>query len=129
MDTKIFDYLKTCRAHFEVRHYLGAADSVAEAKDGSAAYLTLGWVRVPLLHLITKNNGVEGEFAILDDYKQRMGALRLKIALNHRNEARPLFAQSTRSPAQVLPLPQTGARSLLERSLMASRVQDSPDGD
>jgi hypothetical protein len=32
-------------------------------------YLTLGYVRVPLLHLITKNSGIDGEFIILDDFK------------------------------------------------------------
>ena len=32
-------------------------------------FLTLGYVRVPLLHLITKNNGIDGDFVILDDYK------------------------------------------------------------
>lgn len=86
MDTKIFDYLKTKRAVFEVRHYLNDGDE----------YLTLGWVRVPLLHLITKNNGIDGEFNILDDYKQKMGCLRLRIALNHHNSARPLFQASTK---------------------------------
>ena len=32
-------------------------------------YITLGYVRVPLLHLITKNNGIDGDFVIFDDYK------------------------------------------------------------
>jgi hypothetical protein len=32
-------------------------------------YITLGSVRVPLLHLITKNSGIDGEFVILDDFK------------------------------------------------------------
>lgn len=36
----------------------------------SEEYLTLGYVRVPLLHLITKNNGIDGDFVILDEYKQ-----------------------------------------------------------
>ena len=63
MDTKFFDYMKTKRAVFEVRHDIEPGD---EANDN---YLTLGFVRVPLLHLITKNNGIDGEFLILDDYK------------------------------------------------------------
>ena len=65
--------------------------------------MTLGYVRVPLLHLITKNNGIDGDFMILDDYKQKMGALSLKIALNHHNTQRPLFAGSTRMPNQLPP--------------------------
>jgi len=48
-------------------------------------YIVLGYVRVPLLHLITKNNGIDGEFVILDEYKQKMGTLRLRISLNHHN--------------------------------------------
>lgn len=35
----------------------------------SSDYITLGYVRVPLLHLITKNNGIDGDFVIFDDYK------------------------------------------------------------
>lgn len=33
-------------------------------------YIVIGYVRVPLLHLITKNNGIDGDFVIFDDYKQ-----------------------------------------------------------
>lgn len=40
-------------------------EDVKEACD----YLILGHVRVPLLQLITKNNGVDGEFSILDEFK------------------------------------------------------------
>ena len=89
MDTKIFDYLKSKRAVFEVRHYIQPHSNIES--DPSDNYLTLGFVRVPLLQLITKNNGIDGEFIILDDYKQKMGTLRLKIALNHHNLQRPLF--------------------------------------
>ena len=64
-------------------------------------FFTLGYVRVPLLHLITKNNGIDGDFVILDDYKQKMGALSLRICLNHHNSQRPLFAGSTRMPNQI----------------------------
>lgn len=88
MDTKIFDYLKTKRCIFEVRHYIAPASN---GENGEDDYLTLGWVRVPLLHLITKNNGIDGDFVILDDYKQKMGSLKLRIALNHHNLSRPLF--------------------------------------
>ena len=92
MDTKIFDYLKTKRAVFEVRHYINSQTSalndrvsVDENQMEGEDFITLGYVRVPLLHLITKNNGIDGDFVILDDYKQKMGALSLRIALNHHN--------------------------------------------
>lgn len=100
MDTKIFDYLKSKRAVFEVRHHIlstGTRRSM-EVDDSNGDYITLGYVRVPLLHLITKNNGIDGDFVILDDYKQKMGALKLRIALNHHNSQRPLFSGSTRMP-------------------------------
>lgn len=42
-------------------------------------YIVLGYVRIPLLNLITKNNGIDGDFYILDDYKQQMGTLKLRI--------------------------------------------------
>ncbi len=64
MDTKIFDYIKTKRAVFEVRHYI-----TTDENDTDPQYITLGYVKVPLLHLITKNNGIDGEFNILDEYK------------------------------------------------------------
>ena len=106
MDTKIFDYLKTKRAVFEVRHYIVSSEDNMRSYnlDNDTAtmdrcnYITLGYVRIPLLHLITKNNGIDGDFVILDDYKQKMGALKIRIALNHHNTQRPLFAGSTRLP-------------------------------
>ena len=76
MDTKIFDYLKTKRAVFEVRHYImGERQTMTKMYDDDNAlsgqdFITLGYVRVPLLHLITKNNGIDGDFVILDEYKQ-----------------------------------------------------------
>lgn len=48
MDTKIFDYLKTKRAVFEVRHYLNPSARVDDGQPDDN-YLTLGFVRVPLL--------------------------------------------------------------------------------
>ena len=48
-------------------------------------YIILGFVRVPLLQLITKNNGVDGDFSVFDEFKQKMGSLRLRITLNHHN--------------------------------------------
>ena len=55
-------------------------------------YIILGFVRVPLLQLITKNNGVDGDFPIFDEFKQKMGNLRLRITLNHHNSQRPLYS-------------------------------------
>ena len=111
MDTKIFDYLKTKRAVFEIRHYINghcdglndktSSDALSQHMGEGQDFITLGYVRVPLLHLLTKNNGIDGEFVILDDYKQKMGALSLRIALNHHNSQRPLFSGSTRMPNQV----------------------------
>ena len=107
MDTKIFDYLKTKRAVFEVRHYIMPERQPMtkmydnEQRMSEQDYITLGHVRVPLLHLITKNNGIDGDFVIMDEYKQQMGALKLRIALNHHNTQRPLFSGSTRLPNQV----------------------------
>lgn len=103
MDTKIFDYLKSKRAVFEVRHYMmeNAKQNagVMEARERRTTtnssemtnesegvdFITLGTVRVPLLHLITKNSGIDGEFVILDDFKQKMGALKIRVTLNHHN--------------------------------------------
>lgn len=96
MDTKIFEYLKNKRAIFEVRHYIvesqrqkvqkmresGMMDDFNMRKTdddvlsqdtvgdeqvlGQCDYIVLGHVRVPLLQLITKNNGVDGDFTIFD---------------------------------------------------------------
>ena len=102
MDTKIFDYLKTRKAVFELRHYItGDQTSHSDPALQKANFITLGYVKVPLLHLITKNNGIDGEFVVMDDYRQKMGALRLRIALNHHNTQRPLFAGSTQIPNQI----------------------------
>lgn len=59
-------------------------------------YITLGTVRVPLLHLITKNNGIDGDFVIFDDYKQQMGSLKLRISLNHHSNKRPLYSETNK---------------------------------
>jgi len=42
-----------------------ADDDVIDQCD----YIVLGYVRVPLLQLITKNNGVDGDFTIFDEFK------------------------------------------------------------
>lgn len=92
MDTNIFEYLKNKKAIFEIRHYIiegrhtaamvatesdqkSQASSQAEENEekdimNECDYIVLGHVRVPLLHLITKNNGIDGDFVIFDEYKQ-----------------------------------------------------------
>lgn len=112
MDTKIFDYIKTKRAVFEVRHYI-----TKDENDTDPQYITLGHVKVPLLHLITKNSGIDGEFNILDEYKQKMGCLRLRISLNHHNNARPLFQGSNKTQSNATQRPGT----LIDRSLKDTR--------
>ena len=124
MDTKIFEYIKTKRAVFEIRHYLIPdrqqttmtrmlqPDDIEQDSKHTGNFITLGYVRASLLQLITKNNGIDGDFVIMDDYKQKMGALKLRIALNHRNTQRPLFAGSTKIPNQMsLSKPLAGSMS------------------
>ena len=128
MDTKIFEYLKNKRAVFEVRHYIVESqrqkleklrlsrqmfgddfnerdsdeESQATVHDDDVLdqcdFIVLGHVRVPLLQLITKNNGVDGEFNIYDEFKQKMGSLKLRITLNHFNSQRPLYQTSNKLP-------------------------------
>ena len=69
-----------------------------EDVQGHCDFIVLGHVRVPLLQLITKNNGVDGEFTIFDEFKQKMGALKLRITLNHHNSQRPLYSTSNKIP-------------------------------
>ena len=97
MDTKIFEYLKNKRAVFEVRHYIieSTKQKIAKMRESynhdlnnrmfeddesehtvvdeeviaECDYIVLGHVRVPLLQLITKNNGVDGDFTIFDEFK------------------------------------------------------------
>jgi len=123
MDTNIFEYLKNKKAIFEVRHYIIEGRTVAqlaqtntesdqrsqassqaeenEEKDilNECDYIVLGHVRVPLLHLITKNNGIDGDFVIFDEYKQQMGSLKLRISLNHHSSKRPLYSETNKIPS------------------------------
>lgn len=96
MDTKIFEYLKNKRAIFEIRHYiveskkqkitkLRASQTLDERvvfdddeseqtiQDDDVLsqcdFIVIGHVKVPLLQLITKNNGVDGDFSIFDEFK------------------------------------------------------------
>ena len=122
MDTNIFEYLKNKKAVFEVRHYIieknlddtgrqtfdyksqSSMSQNNEENDQAELikendFIVLGYVRVPLLHLITKNNGIDGDFVIFDEYKQQMGSLKLRIALNHHSSKRPLYSESNKVPA------------------------------
>jgi len=81
-------------------------------------YIVLGHVKVPLLQLITKNNGVDGDFTIFDEFKQKMGSLRLRITLNHHNSQRPLYSTSSKIPNQVQP-------NMLETKAKATLIEQS----
>lgn len=74
---------------------------------------------MPLLQLITKNNGVDGDFSIFDEFKQKMGSLRLRITLNHHNSQRPLYSTSSKIPNQVQPiLPQQSTKmTMIDQSI------------
>lgn len=147
MDTKIFEYLKNKRAIFEVRHYIVESSKqkinkirssyagdlnnrvfeddeeseqtvVDDDVLGQCDYLVLGYVRVPLLQLITKNNGVDGDFTIFDEFKQKMGSLRLRITLNHHNSQRPLYSTSSKIPNQVTSgVAEVNKTTLIEKSI------------
>jgi len=65
---------------------------------GQCDFIVIGYIKVPLLQLITKNNGVDGDFSIFDEFKQKMGSLRLRITLNHHNSQRPLYSTSSKIP-------------------------------
>jgi hypothetical protein len=126
MDTRIFEYLKNKRAVFEVRHYIveskkqkisklrasqsfnervtfddEESENTIQDEDvlSQCDFITIGHVKVPLLQLITKNNGVDGDFSIFDEFKQKMGSLRLRITLNHHNSQRPLYSTSSKIPS------------------------------
>jgi len=78
-------------------------------------HIVLGHIKVPLISLITKNNGIDGEFHILDDYKQSMGTLKMKIQLNHHSQQRPLYSGTSKvgQPAPEL----KGRTTIIDKSL------------
>ena len=88
---------------FDVKGYKtkGGTKFIDDEVVQNCDYIVLGYVRVPLLQLITKNNGVDGDFTIFDEFKQKMGSMRLRITLNHFNSQRPLYSTSTKIPSQV----------------------------
>lgn len=79
-------------------------------------------MRVPLIQLITKNNGVDGDFTIYDEFKQSMGSLKLRITLNHHNSQRPLYSTANKLPNQVVPgiSQQKKKQTLIEQSITFS---------
>ena len=79
-------------------------------------------MRVPLIQLITKNNGVDGDFTIYDEFKQSMGSLKLRITLNHHNSQRPLYSTANKLPNQVVPgiSQQKKKHTLIEQSITFS---------
>jgi hypothetical protein len=90
-----------------------------EDVESQCDYLVLGYVRVPLIQLITKNNGVDGDFTIYDEFKQSMGSLKLRITLNHHNSQRPLYSTANKLPNQVVPgiSQQKKKQTLIEQSI------------
>lgn len=86
------------RTETSVSQVSDQAEEYHENKDimNESDYIVLGFVRVPLLHLITKNNGIDGDFVIFDEYKQQMGSLKLRIALNHHSSKRPLYSKTNK---------------------------------
>lgn len=93
-----------------------------EDVESQCDYLVLGYVRVPLIQLITKNNGVDGDFTIYDEFKQSMGALKLRITLNHHNSQRPLYSTANKLPNQVVPgiSQQKKRQTLIEQAITVS---------
>lgn len=104
----------------DVNERMFADDQASEHTIGdgevqeSCDFIVLGTVRVPLLQLITKNNGVDGDFSIFDEFKQRMGSLKLRLTLNHHNSQRPLYSTTSKIPDQIQPaLTQNTAKSTI----------------
>lgn len=101
MDTKIFDHLKYRFAVFEVRHYfindgdsfldLGRhneehSEANSDFQTDNRDFITLGYAKVPLTNLITRSNGVDQDVAVLDQFNQKFGYLKLKLSLNYQSK-------------------------------------------
>jgi hypothetical protein len=56
---------------------------------------------------------------VFDEFKQKMGILRLRITLNHHNSQRPLYSTSSKIPNQVAPTLNAHAQktTLIEKSI------------
>ena len=100
MDVGIFEHLKYRFAVFEVRHYfvheenslldLGKRedreiDNDSEFHTDNRDYITLGYAKAPLANLITKSNGIDQDVAVLDQFNQKLGYLKLKMSLNYQS--------------------------------------------
>ena len=101
MDTAIFEHLKYRFAVFEIRHYfihdenplldLGSnngeqSEANSEFQTDNRDYVTLGYAKVPLANLITKSNGVDQDVAVLDQFSQKLGYLKIKMSLNYQSK-------------------------------------------
>jgi hypothetical protein len=60
-------------------------DDEEDAFMEESEHIVIGKVKVPLLQLITRNSGIDGEFIIFDEWHQQMGSLNLRLSLNHHN--------------------------------------------
>lgn len=100
MDTIIFEHLKYRFAVYEVRHYfvndqdslldLGKRDdehseATSEFPTDNRDYITLGYAKVPLTNLISKSNGIDQDVAVLDQFNQKIGYLKVKMSLNYQS--------------------------------------------
>ena len=109
MDTSIFEHFKYRSAVFEVRHYfveeseslldLGRkGDEISEVdsefQTENRDYITLGYAKVPLVNLITKSNGVDQDVAVLDNFSQKLGYLRVKMSLNYQSKKKLKIMQN-----------------------------------
>lgn len=100
MDSMTYEHLKYRAAVFEIRHYfikdpntyldLGReemkSDATSEFQTDDRDYFTLGYARVPLVNMITKTNGVDQNIAILDNFSQKLGYIRIKMSLNYQSK-------------------------------------------
>ena len=103
MDEMTYEHLKYRAAVFEIRHYfikdsstyldLGReeemkSDTTSEFQTDNRDYFTLGYARVPLVNMITKTNGVDQNIAVLDNFSQKLGYIRIKMSLNYQSKKR-----------------------------------------
>lgn len=114
MNTAIFEHFKYRFAVFEVRHYFVNEDSDlldlgrrknqsndpnAEFRTDERDYITLGWAKVPLANLITKSNGIDQDVAVLDQFNQKLGYLKIKMSLNYQSRK---HMQLMKEPSEAL---------------------------
>ena len=103
MDSMTCGHLKYRAAVFEIRHYfikdsstyLGLGreeemkfDATSEFQTNNRDCFTLRYARVPLVNMITKTNGVDQNIAVLGNFSQKLGYIRIKMSLNYQSKKR-----------------------------------------